>query len=89
MRSSSAPFSLTRRFAPEQIVGSVVYTTAMMQAPAHVTVTQRQSLVIGAIGSDNVALRFDADAGAAVRIVGWEDEAEVGALLQILMPVRV
>ncbi|KAJ8138579.1 hypothetical protein OY671_008208, partial [Metschnikowia pulcherrima] len=43
----------TRRFAPEQIVGSVVYTTAMMQAPAHVTVTQRQSLVIGAIGSDN------------------------------------
>lgn len=44
---------------------------------------------LGAIGSDNVALRFDADAGAAVRIVGWENEAEVGALLQILMPVRV
>ncbi|MBF5092731.1 2-dehydropantoate 2-reductase [Novosphingobium sp. NBM11] len=53
LRAVDPDGTLTRRFAPAQIVGSVVYTTAMMQAPAHVTVTQRQSLVIGAIGSDS------------------------------------
>lgn len=44
---------------------------------------------LGAIASDMVALRCDADGAAAVRIVGWEDNDEVGALVQVLMPARV
>jgi DNA polymerase-3 subunit beta len=42
-----------------------------------------------AIASDVVALRCDGDGAAAVRIAGWEDNGEVGALLQVLMPARV
>ncbi|EJL25588.1 DNA polymerase III subunit beta [Novosphingobium sp. AP12] len=44
---------------------------------------------LGAIASDVVALRCDGDGASAVRIAGWEDEDEVGALLQVLMPARV
>lgn len=46
---------------------------------------------LSAIGSDTVALRFDADADASgpVRLAGWENQGEVGALLQVLMPVRI
>jgi 2-dehydropantoate 2-reductase len=40
---------LARRFAPAQIVGSVVYTTAMNDGPCAVQVQQGQSLVIGAL----------------------------------------
>ena len=44
---------------------------------------------LGAIASDKVVLRFETEANGPVRIAGWEDEAEAGALLQVLMPVRV
>lgn len=40
--------ALARRFAPEQIVGSVVYTNAMSEGPGAVRVLHGQSLVLGA-----------------------------------------
>lgn len=47
----------------------------------------RQALA--AIASDEVALQFDADPAASVRITGWAHEAETSGLLQVLMPMRV
>lgn len=47
----------------------------------------RQALA--AIASDTVAMQFFDDGLAAVRVSGWENEAEAGALVQVLMPVRV
>lgn len=44
---------------------------------------------LAAIVSDTVALRFDVGGQPPFRIAGWEDGAEVGSLLQVLMPVRV
>jgi len=44
---------------------------------------------LAALPSDKVAMRFDADTAAPVRISGWDDSGEIGSLLQVLMPVRV
>lgn len=41
--------TLLARFAAHQIVGSVVYTTAMMTGPASVKVMRAQSLILGAV----------------------------------------
>jgi 2-dehydropantoate 2-reductase len=41
--------TLARRFVPQQIVGSVVYTTAMTQSPCALKVMHKQSLVVGAL----------------------------------------
>lgn len=46
---------LQHRFVPEQIVGSVVYTTAMAEGPAAVRVMNSQKLVIGALRPDRNA----------------------------------
>jgi len=46
----------------------------------------RQALA--AIGSDAVAMGIT-DESAAIRVSGWEDGAEAGGLLQVLMPVRI
>ena len=44
---------------------------------------------LGALTSDTIAMGLSEDAAGPVRIAGWEDNAEVGALLQVLMPARV
>lgn len=44
---------------------------------------------LGALASDTVALQGDAHPAAPVRLAGWEDDDEVGALLQVLMPARI
>ena len=49
IRAVDAQGRLAQRFAPEQIVGSVVYTTAMMDGPRVVRAAQGQSLVLGAL----------------------------------------
>lgn len=46
---------LLRRFVPDQIVGSVVYTTAMVAGPASVRVMNGQRLVIGAVEPERVS----------------------------------
>lgn len=46
---------LQHRFVPEQIVGSVVYTTAMAEGPAAVRVMNSQKLVIGVLRPDRNA----------------------------------
>lgn len=44
---------------------------------------------LGALGSDTVALQCNAEGDGPVRIAGWEDDNEVGSLLQVMMPARV
>lgn len=44
---------------------------------------------LAALASDIVALQFGEDPVGPVRLSGWENDGEVGALLQVLMPVRV
>ncbi len=44
---------------------------------------------LGAVAGDTVALQCDGEGDAPVRISGWEDNDEVGSLLQVLMPTRV
>lgn len=47
IRSVDPKGRLARRFTPQQIMGSVVYTTAMADGPRAVQVTQQQSLILG------------------------------------------
>lgn len=47
--------ALLERFAPEQLMGSVVYTTAMMTGAATVSVKRTQSLILGAIVGETPA----------------------------------
>jgi len=44
---------------------------------------------LAAAVSDTVAMRFNDDSALPIRFAGWEDNGEVGSLLQVLMPVRV
>ncbi|MED5546110.1 MAG: DNA polymerase III subunit beta [Pseudomonadota bacterium] len=44
---------------------------------------------LGAIASDTIALQWDAQGDLPVRLAGWEDGEEIGALLQVIMPVRM
>ncbi|MDK4807641.1 MAG: 2-dehydropantoate 2-reductase [Novosphingobium aromaticivorans] len=64
---------LQRRFLPEQVVGSVVYTTATVEGPAAVRVTGGQKLVLGALCPDRTA----AVAALAQRLRAYGIEIEV------------
>lgn len=64
---------LQRRFLPEQVVGSVVYTTATVEGPAAVRVTGSQKLVLGALCPDRTA----AVAALAQRLRAYGIEIEV------------
>lgn len=44
---------------------------------------------LGALASDTIAMGLSEDTAGPVRVAGWEDNSEVGALLQVLMPARV
>jgi len=64
---------LARRFSARQIVGSVVYTTAMADGPRHVQVSNPPSLVIGAL--EDEALGDVAALAETLRACGIAAEA--------------